>query len=199
MYIRPQGTPFKKSWFSKTKGGPEFDPVIGATYICKTNGEYLNHKFVYDGDDYIDLTPSFIKTYDDCYDYQYDYMVDYDSYVGIFNDNTLGSRYTLIVHGPAKDPYVKIASLDDDTKSVQIAINVDVPDGAILVVDSIDKSVLKYMPDDSVINCFGARNLDTGYLWNRIPYGPNRITWDGSFKFDLQLIEERSEPKWLMD
>jgi len=59
--------------------------------------------------------------------------------------------------------------------------------------------VLKYMPDDSVINCFGARNLDTGYLWNRIPYGPNRITWDGSFKFDLQLIEERSEPKWLMD
>ena len=172
-------------------------PVEGTIYICRSEGQYLNHEFIWIDDAYVDTTPSYIKAYDESYQYEYDYKVDFESYLTLHNDNELGSSYIAIVYGPCTNPDIIIAN-DGYEDDLEIAINTDVPAGGRLVVDMTDKTVTKYMPDGSVINCFGQRNLDAGYLWTKVPYGLSHVIWDSSFDFDLLLIEERSEPKWLL-
>ena len=52
------------------------------------------------------------------------------------------------------------------------------------------------MPDGQQINAFGARNPDY-YIFQLIESGVNAIVWNGTFSWELQMIEERSEPRWL--
>jgi len=181
--------------FTDLEGHP-IVPVTGRVYKV-ASGTHVGQRYLWDGERYIDLLPSYSKTYEPAYDYAFDYIVDYDSYLSLYNDNILGSSFIAVIYGPTDSPYITLTNgVDED---VHISINTDVPSGAKLVVDSTNKTVLKYMPDGTVINAFGARNLDAGYLWNRVPYGQSRVIWDGSFKFDMYLVEERSEPKWLSD
>ena len=45
------------------------------------------------------------------------------------------------------------------------------------------------------INWFDKRGRDN-YIFEAIPTGINAVTWNGTFDFDLTIIEKRSEPKW---
>lgn len=181
----------------KNKNDQPITPEEGTIYICKTTGQFFEHEFTWRYGAYFDLTPSYIKSYEENYPYEYDYKADFESYLALKNDNVLGSSYVAIIYGPCTNPDIILAN-DGDEDDVEIAINTDVPAGGRLVVDMTDKTVTKYMPDGSVVNAFGQRDLDAGYLWTKVPYGLSHVIWDGSFDFDLLLIEERSEPKWLL-
>lgn len=176
--------------------GVQISPRVGKLYLCKTEGNYYEHEFIWNGEVYEDITQDFIKAYRPSYDYQYDYALNYETFQVVYNSNALGSNYILIIYGPASNPYITIKN--DDGTETNIAIDTDIPKNARLVINSIDKTVLKYLLNGDVENCFGQRNLEAGYLWNRIPFGNNRLDWDGAFDFDLHLVEERSEPKWLL-
>jgi len=49
--------------------------------------------------------------------------------------------------------------------------------------------------DGSTENCFNLRNRDS-YIFEKIPAGVLTIASSANFKFDVVLLEERSEPKW---
>ena len=129
------------------------------------------------------------KTYADMHDFQYDYMTDFDTRVELVNPDALPSNFILKIIGPAERPEITIG------KNV-IQFNYDVQDGCELVVDATKKTTIVYQPDGTQINVFGARNADY-YIFERMPSGINTVEWDGSFSWEITLIEERSEPRWL--
>lgn len=63
-------------------------------------------------------------------------------------------------------------------------------------IDSIAKTILLTKRDGTVENHFHQRNRES-YIFEKIPAGSNIVTWDKTFKFDVVLFEERSEPKWI--
>lgn len=132
---------------------------------------------------------SWCKNYESCYDYKYDYMTDFDTSVQLVNPDALPSNFILTIQGPAERPEIHIGD-----KVVQF--NLDVPDGASLQINSMTKTAILTFIDGRKFNAFGSRNPDY-YLFERIPSGINAVTWNGSFVWEITLIEERSEPRWL--
>lgn len=125
------------------------------------------------------------------YDYEYDYGVDRDSFTNVVNPNPLGCNFKINISGPTLNPNLRIG----DTV---INVNVEIPAGAYLTVDSTEKTVMLYYADGTILNAFGARNPDY-YIFKLIESGFNALVWSGEYDWDLELIEERSEPRWLTD
>lgn len=125
------------------------------------------------------------------YDYAYDYMHDAQSQKIIANAGSIPCDFIITIQGYADSPIITIG---DNT----YAVNVEVPYGANLVIDSTQKTVIITLADGTKINAFGARDPDY-YLFERIESGKNAVTWDGSYLWELLMIEERSEPRWLTD
>lgn len=125
------------------------------------------------------------------YDYEYDYGVDGYSFTNIVNPNPLGCDFVINISGPALNPNIRIGQ-------TIINVNVEIPDGAYLTVDSTEKTITLNYADGTQLNAFGARNLDY-YIFQPIESGHNAIVWSGDYNWELEMIEERSEPRWLMD
>lgn len=130
--------------------------------------------------------------------YPYDYIGSKLSIIDVDNTNGLGSRYICYIWGPADLPRIEIVNAKGGNKIVLFFKDLVLNDGDCLVIDSIDKTCLVYHPDDTISNVFRYRDTTEGYLWNRIDAGKNRIKSNGGFIYRLDLVEERSEPKWPM-
>jgi len=129
------------------------------------------------------------KQYEAVYQYDYDYSNATDSQLILNNPSVNESEFVLTVQGPATSPYLAIG---DNVYHIVV----DVPAGAVLVVDSTKKTAIMTEADGTVINVFSARDADY-YIFKRIPSGKNPVVYDGSFLWQLEVIEERSEPRWL--
>lgn len=146
------------------------------------------------------ITENCIKTYDGtemnernmpAYDYEYDYMYDVQSQKIVSNLGSIPCDFIITIQGYVNHPIITIG---DNVYSV----DVEVPYGANLVIDSTSKTVILTLADGTKINAFGARDAEY-YLFEKIASGKNAITWDGSYLWELLMIEERSEPRWLTD
>lgn len=124
------------------------------------------------------------------YNYNYNYTGETGARFIINNPDVLDSKYILTIYGPVSSPEVSIGG------TIVSFPGLSIQQGAYLVVNSMLKTVILHNADGSEINCFGKRDPEN-YLWEPISYGYNRVSWDGTFIFDIELIEERSEPKWL--
>lgn len=96
----------------------------------------------------------------------------------------------IVIYGEAHNPYVYIGDN-------RYEIDVDVPEGGLLVIDALDKSKIELRDQyGNVENVFNKRISGTPgsgtYIFEPIPSGVNPITWDGSFSFDVILCGERS-------
>ena len=67
--------------------------------------------------------------------------------------------------------------------------------GEYLTIDSATKKIFLTAVDGTTANKFNNRNRDS-YIFEKIQPGGNVVAWDGTFGFDVILLEERSEPKW---
>ena len=74
--------------------------------------------------------------------------------------------------------------------------NADLSDNEYLTIDSMTKTIVLTKYDGQKENCFHLRNRES-YIFEPIPPGENIITWNGAFGFDVILLDERSEPKWI--
>lgn len=124
------------------------------------------------------------------YDYAFDYQSDTHSYANVYNNSILGSEFVLTIYGYADSPRITLG----DTV---IHVNIEVPEGAKLVVDSTARTVIMTLADGTEVNAFSGRDPDY-YIFRRVDAGRNAVTWDGAYLWELALIEERSEPRWLM-
>lgn len=210
------GTPYTASWLSTVIGGEPLSPQENTVYDVKTPGEFFDKSFIWVATSslYVEISASdYAKTYDeDGFNYAYDYMYSYEpERAGVINNsNALGSKYIMTIYGPVYGdeatgeggPFVVIRNSITQTGVTVSFPGQSIPVGGKLVVNSIDKTTImttaEWDEEDQdyiKVNVFGKRNLDY-YLWDTVPTGKNSVIIDGDYKVQLQLYEERSEPKW---
>ena len=126
------------------------------------------------------------------YDYPFDYTYDYETKArttqNIECDSVRANAFRLVIYGAVSNPSIKIGGH-------KYSINGAIGTGETLVIDSLTKKITLTSQTGQKINWFDRRNRDS-YIFEPIPAGRNNISWDGSFGFDLTVIEKRSEPRW---
>lgn len=125
-------------------------------------------------------------------DYPFDYPFEYyTKLVGDSINNTgfTASNFKLIVYGACVSPFVSIGGHT-------YKVNCTVGENEYLTIDSAEKKIYITSNTGEVINKFNARGRED-YIFEKIPPGTHDVVWDGSFGFDVILLEERSEPKWI--
>lgn len=122
------------------------------------------------------------------FDFAYDYMTDV---AGTTLNNTafVASNFRLVIYGACGNPSINIAG---HTYQVDCTVG----EGEYLTIDSTTKKIYITKSNGSTVNCFNSRNK-ASYIFEKIPPGENAVTWSGDFGFDVILMEERSEPKWI--
>lgn len=140
---------------------------------------------------------NFLKTEDEAvemddlkkypYEYGYFYMNQISS-ASIVNTSVTESDFVLRVYGAISKPLVKIGS---NVYQVDISLNM----GERLEIDSRKKTVKLIHSDGYTENVLWSA-IKEYYIFEKIAAGTQIIAWDGSFAFDLILIDKRSEPLW---
>lgn len=98
------------------------------------------------------------------------------------------SDFVLRIYGPVSKPLVKIG---DNTYQVNVSLNA----GERLEIDSRKRTVSLIHTDGYTENVLWSAAKEY-YIFEKIVSGTQIIAWDGSFSFDLILIDKRSEPLW---
>ncbi|WP_026499365.1 hypothetical protein [Butyrivibrio sp. WCD2001] len=134
----------------------------------------------------------------DAYDYAFDYgdfdygVEGYRAFTGI--DSTVPLEFRLIVYGPVSDPQIVI-------NGHLYEVDVDIAQYGYLTISSLEKSdqekscILTY-PSGKSISVLNARNRDS-YIFKPITSGELNVSSEQEVKFDLVIIERRSEPLWI--
>lgn len=122
------------------------------------------------------------------FDYKFDYSVTTTSRQ-IINDTIKASNFKLKIYGEATNPAIMING------HVYEVVGMVKP-GESLEINSLDKTIVLKTAAGTTINWFNNRGRNN-YIFEPIPAGANNVMFNGSFKFDLTIIEERSEPKWI--
>lgn len=125
-------------------------------------------------------------------DFNNDFPYDYASnLLGKKMNNTgfIPSNFRMVIYGAIENPKITVSGHDYEV-SVSVGAN------EFLTIDSIDKTIILTHTDGSKENCFHLRNRES-YIFEKIPTGENDVSVNGDFKFDVTLLEERGEPKWI--
>lgn len=136
-------------------------------------------------------------------DYPHDYGHDYgtSSVAGVTIDvpGVTPCDLRLTIYGHAVSPYVRIGP-----NTYQV--NVTVPSGAILTIDTTRKGSMlgdsvvlrgRYGDEQDVFSkrLRGAEGSGS-YIYELVPPGPQTVSWPQSFGVDLTLIERRGRLPW---
>ncbi len=123
-------------------------------------------------------------------DYPYDFKHDYMSAIQtVINTSFYPSDFRLTIYGPCAEPMITIG------ENVYM-VHVDLNKGDYLVIDSRNKKVTRVLNDGTRINDFARRNRDH-YVFEKIPQGIHPVSWESNFDFDISILDERGEPKWI--
>lgn len=125
-------------------------------------------------------------------DYPFDFVFDYFTDISsttLNNTSFVATNFKLIIYGACTNPAINIAGH-------MYQVDCTVGEGEYLTIDSTTKKIFVTKNDGTTVNCFNNRNKRS-YAFEKIPAGKNAVTWNGDFGFDVILMEERSEPKWI--
>ena len=124
-------------------------------------------------------------------DYPFDYEHDYTLFVSgsaIKIDSAWGAAFRICIFGPASNPSILI-------NGHSYTVNGEVGANERLIIDSSSKTITFVTETGKKTNWFSHRSR-TSNIFQELSDGDNAVEWDGSFGFDLTVIEKRSEPKW---
>lgn len=123
------------------------------------------------------------------YDYKYDYF--WNHTIGkLDNDHFAGSNFKIIIYGPCTHPEIRIGGNI-------YRVSATLSDGEYMVIDSRNRTVVKYAINGIVENKFNSRDKENN-VFKKIPPGKNSVKWNAQYPFDVILLQERSMPKWIM-
>lgn len=132
------------------------------------------------------------STMDGGVDFAFDFPFDFQRSVfaedNIENDNVFGAEFKLTLYGESYSPSLNIGGHT-------YQMDCDIPAGERIEIDSENKTIIKVGVDGSRLNYFGKRYKPES-IFEKIPYGHQRLAWTGEFDFELVLIGIRSEPIW---
>lgn len=146
---------------------------------------------------FIDHSFSFAKSEDSSegnygVDFPHDYPFDYSVSVKnrqISIDSIGSNKFKLKIYGDAINPSISISGH-------AYSVIGTIKKGESLLIDSINKTLTLTTESGSKINWFDKRSRES-YIFEPIKSGIANIRYNGSFAFDLTIVEERSEPKWI--
>lgn len=121
------------------------------------------------------------------FDYKYDYMSSNASRQ-VVCDTIRSNNFRLKIYGEAVNPSITI---NGNVYKVNGMVRAD----ETLVVDSLNKTITLTTDTGEKVNWFNNRSRES-YIFEPIAPGQADILYNGSFDFDLVIIEERSEPRW---
>lgn len=150
-----------------------------STWFCEETTAYTMKNTVSDG------------VYRKKYPYRYPYG--YHSGSGskaIVNNYGYKCGFMMTIYGPCASPTITIAGH-------QYKVNHTLEANEYMTIKSTDKEkyITVHENDGTITNQFGKRDK-AQYIFEKIPNGNSSVFWDGTFGFDITLIDERSEPKW---
>lgn len=125
-------------------------------------------------------------------DFNRDFPYDYTSNLvgkALKNSNFVESNFKIIIYGIAESPRVTIGGHAYE-------VNTSIGASEYLTIDSVEKTIVLTHSDGTKENCFKDRNKDS-YIFQKIPPNSSEVSSSGNFKFDVVLLEERGEPKWI--
>lgn len=122
------------------------------------------------------------------FDYAYDYSVSTTSRQ-IVCDTVKSSKFKLRIYGEVTDPVVMI-------NGHAYKVNGMIRAGESLLIDSLTKTITLTTATGAKVNWFANRDRQD-YIFEPIPPGLNNVIYNGAFKFDLIVVEDRSEPRWI--
>lgn len=126
---------------------------------------------------------------DYAYDYSYDYTAPAVGQKNIFSTFPFASEFKMIIYGLAVNPRITI-------NGYPYVLYVTIPQGAYVIIDSRQKTIMMYNADSTRTNVFNYRNK-TDSIFEAVPGGNLAIVWDASFGVDLTLYHEKSEPEFV--
>ena len=125
-------------------------------------------------------------------DFNRDFPFDYTSNLlgkSLKNTHFVASNFRINIYGACVNPRITIAGHDYEV-AASIGAN------EYLTIDSTDKTIILTHSNGTKENCFNLRNRNS-YIFEKIPSGVSNVSASGNFKFDIVLLEERGEPRWI--
>ena len=108
----------------------------------------------------------------------------------IETDTAFPSPFEMVIFGACTDPSVTIGSHVYN-------VNVTVPAGSRLIINSMDKTIKVYDAQNRATNAFALQNHDADkYIFEPIPSGVLNVRYQNIPRMILTVTEERSAPKW---
>ena len=127
-----------------------------------------------------------IKIYSYVYNYRYS---NYNATDRLINTAVIASVFILRIYGPVSNPLVMVGN-----NTYQVNVSID--DRERVEVSSKDKTIFLIRENGNKENVFWSASRQS-YIFERIETGMSVISWNGSFDFDLVLVDKRSEPPWM--
>lgn len=121
--------------------------------------------------------------------YPHNYTADSRGFVYLYNDHYTSCDFEMIIYGPCINPHITIGDHLYEVKTV-------ISDGEYLKIRSKERKVERYRVSGTIVNEFNNRNK-TQSIFEKIDPGNNLVTWDGGYGFDIVLLKERGEPRWI--
>lgn len=123
------------------------------------------------------------------YDYAYDYSAMTDHIDKLIVDDIKPCDFVLTIRSGAVDPVIYV---DDHYYSAKCVVGA----GEKLVINSADLTITLIKADGEQVNMFKYRDKQSD-VFAKITPGSHRVMWNGNYDFELKIIHERSEPKWI--
>lgn len=122
-------------------------------------------------------------------DYEYDYKADV-TVNAIENSFGAPCGFKIIIYGPCENPSIIIGG-----NIYKINYSISGNQYAMITSSGSQKTVILTKNDGEKVNLFQYREKSNS-IFQKIPKGISTVTWDGTFKFDVVLLDERGEPEW---
>lgn len=106
----------------------------------------------------------------------------------LINEHYAPTPAIITIYGPALDPSISI-----DGQIYQMTISMAT--GERLILDGLSRRIYRKLITGEEVNEFNRRDKNND-PFRPIPPGTLPVVYNGSFSFDITLIQQRSEPRW---
>ena len=124
-------------------------------------------------------------------DFKRDFPSDYTSNLlgkRLNNTGLTATNFIMTIHGSCTNPEISIGGH-------KYAVEALIEKNEYLTIDSQNKTIVLTHSDGTTENYFKKRDRSS-YIFEKIPPGTLNVSASSSYKFEVLLLEERSEPKW---
>lgn len=157
---------------------------LNISFIAETGGWVKETKYIYRKSDVSEERGLGYK-----YDYPYDFLSSLNTQ-NLYNLSFVDQDMKIVIYGHIKTPSLIIGGH-------LYEVDVEIYRNEYLTIDTKEKTVVKTTATGQIVNLFSKRNIDS-YIFQKIKPGENTvIPSSDEMQFDIILLDERSEPKWM--